>query len=74
LKLDTTSNAIEFYFTALEKDDGFFAQIIYDGKIDTPIELRGGIDGVKKLADGQTFKFEPRYSLPYLRDTFNKRE
>jgi hypothetical protein len=66
LKLDTTSNAIEFYFTALEKDDGFFAQIIYDGKIDTPIELRGGIDGVKK--------FEQRYSLPYLRDTFNKRE
>ena len=47
LTRDTTGNALGVDFKALEKDDGFVGQIIFEGNKNAIITLEGGIDGVK---------------------------
>lgn len=44
---DTVSNFLGIDFKALEKDDGFVGQLIFEGNKNAAISLEGGIDGVK---------------------------
>ncbi len=44
---DTTDNSLRIDFTALEKDDGFFGQVIFEGDRNAPMTIEGGIDRVK---------------------------
>ncbi len=47
LTRDTINNSLGIDFKALEKDDGFVGQIIFEGNKNATISLEGGIDGVK---------------------------
>jgi hypothetical protein len=47
LMRDSASNALNIDFKALEKDDGFVGQLIFEGKKSALISIEGGIDGVK---------------------------
>lgn len=47
LARDAVSNSLAIDFKALEKDDGFVGQIIFEGHKNATIRLEGGIDGVK---------------------------
>jgi hypothetical protein len=49
LRLDTVSRSLQIDFKALEKDDGFVGQIIFEGNKNASILLEGGVDGVKKF-------------------------
>jgi hypothetical protein len=44
---DTVGNSLGIDFKALEKDDGFVGQLIFEGSKNAAINLEGGIDGVK---------------------------
>jgi hypothetical protein len=44
---DTTGNSLTVNLKALEENDGFAGQIIFEGEKNTPIRMEGGIDGVK---------------------------
>ena len=44
---DTVENSLNIDFKALEKDDGFVCQLIFEGNTNAAINLEGGIDGVK---------------------------
>ena len=44
---DTTGNFLTINLRALEENDGFVGQLIFEGKKDTSIRMEGGIDGVK---------------------------
>lgn len=44
---DTIGNSLNIDLKALEKDDGFVGQIIFEGNKNASISLEGGIDGVK---------------------------
>jgi hypothetical protein len=44
---DTVGNSLGIDFKALEKDDGFVGQLIFEGNKNAAINLEGGIDGVK---------------------------
>jgi hypothetical protein len=44
---DTLQNALDIKLKALERDDGFVGQIIFEGKKDASLTLEGGVDGVK---------------------------
>jgi hypothetical protein len=59
---DTLDKSLIVDFVALEKDDGFVAQVIYEGKIDSKIILEGGIDGAKSFSTELT-SVDPIYVL-----------
>jgi hypothetical protein len=59
---DTVDGSLNIDFVALEKDDGFVAQIIYEGKMDSRIYLEGGIDGAKSFKTELT-SVDPIYLL-----------
>jgi hypothetical protein len=44
---DTTDNSLTIDFNALEKDDGFVGQVIFEGDSEAPIIIQGGVDRVK---------------------------
>lgn len=44
---DTTDNSLAIDFNALEKDDGFVGQVIFEGDSESPIVIQGGVDRVK---------------------------
>jgi hypothetical protein len=44
---DTLTNSLDIDFKALEKDDGFVGQVIFEGKKDAAISIEGGIEGAK---------------------------
>jgi len=44
---DTDKNSLSIDFKALEKDDGFVGQIIFEGNKNATITLEGGIEGAK---------------------------
>src|SRR5688572_4024729 len=44
---DTTENFLTINLRALEENDGFVGQLIFEGKKDASIRMEGGIDGVK---------------------------
>jgi hypothetical protein len=48
---DTIDNAVIVDFKALEKDDGFAGQIIFEGDKNAALQIEGGIDGIKEFAD-----------------------
>lgn len=52
MTMDTTKHALVIDFNALEKDDGFAGQIIFEGNKEAVLKIEGGIDGAK------SFKFE----------------
>lgn len=47
LTRDPAGNSLLINFKALEKDDGFVGQLIFEGNKNASILLEGGIDGVK---------------------------
>jgi hypothetical protein len=57
VKLDSTTNSIHVNFKALEEDDGFAAQIIYEGDVNTELIISGGIDEVKKFETSVHYSF-----------------
>ncbi len=46
---DTLQNSLDIKLKALERDDGFVGQIIFEGKKDASITIEGGVDGVKQF-------------------------
>lgn len=44
---DTLDNSLAVDFSALEKDDGFVGQVIFEGSKDAPLVIEGGVDRVK---------------------------
>jgi hypothetical protein len=46
---DTVDKSLIVHFDALEKDDGFVGQLIYEGNVDSKIFIEGGIDGAKEF-------------------------
>ena len=44
---DTVNNSLKIDFNALEKDDGFVGQIIFEGDKDAIVMIDGGVDRVK---------------------------
>lgn len=62
---DTIDNSLTIDFNALEKDDGFVGQIIFEGSKDTPLILEGGIDGVKEFKS-ELVSISPIYFLAAL--------
>lgn len=44
---DTIGNSLDINLKALEKDDGFVGQIIFEGNKNASVGIEGGIDGVK---------------------------
>lgn len=59
---DTLDQSLAIDFVALENDDGFVAQIIYEGKMNSKIFLEGGIDGAKSFKTELT-SIDPIYVL-----------
>ncbi len=49
LTYDSVKNSLKIDFKALEQEDGLAAQIIFEGKKDAILSMRGGIDGVKQF-------------------------
>lgn len=47
LSRDTVGNFMNVGLRALEENDGFVGQLIFEGKKDASIRMEGGIDGVK---------------------------
>jgi hypothetical protein len=44
---DSLGRDLTIDFNALEKDDGFVGQVIFEGNKDTQLKIEGGIDSVK---------------------------
>jgi hypothetical protein len=44
---DTLDNSLAINFSALEQDDGFVAQVIYEGDKEAELQIIGGVDRVK---------------------------
>lgn len=44
---DTVDNSLQLDFSALDKDDGFAAQIIFEGDKESVVMIEGGVDRVK---------------------------
>jgi hypothetical protein len=59
---DTLGKSLQIFFKALEKDDGFAAQLIFEGPKNTPIVLGGGIDGVKDF-ETHLLRINPLYFI-----------
>lgn len=59
---DTTDNSMLVDFKALEKDDGFVGQLIYEGSLDTEIRIEGGIEGAKEFKS-ELNSIDPTYVL-----------
>jgi hypothetical protein len=62
LSHDTINNAIAIQFKALEKDDGFAGQIIFEGDKNASVQIEGGIDGTKEFSNELT-SIPPFYFL-----------
>jgi hypothetical protein len=62
LTRDTVENALLIDFKALEKDDGFVGQLIFEGNKNASITLEGGIDGVK-VFESHLSSIDPLYLL-----------
>jgi hypothetical protein len=65
VQMDSSLNALSVDFNALEKDDGFAGQIIFEGDKDTTISIEGGIDGVKNF-EYELNSINPMYVLVAL--------
>lgn len=59
---DTFDNTLGINFKALEKDDGFVGQLIFEGNKNSSISLQGGIDGVKNF-ESYLSTIDPLYFL-----------
>lgn len=59
---DTLDNSMVIDFKALEKDDGFVGQLIYEGSMDTKISIEGGIEGAKDFKS-ELNSIDPIYFL-----------
>lgn len=62
LSQDTVDNSIAVDFKALEKDDGFVGQVIYEGSLNTKLFVEGGVDGAKEFK-GELNSIRPLYIL-----------
>jgi hypothetical protein len=47
IERDTTGNFLTIDLRALEENDGFVGQLIFEGKKDAAVRMEGGVDGVK---------------------------
>lgn len=59
---DTTGNSLTVSLRALEQNDGFAGQLIFEGKKDASVRMEGGIDGVKHF-DSHLSNIDPVYFL-----------
>lgn len=59
---DTTGNSLTINLRALEQNDGFAGQLIFEGKKDALLRMEGGIDGVKMFETHLT-TIDPTYFL-----------
>jgi hypothetical protein len=59
---DTVGNSLGIDFKALEKDDGFIGQLIFEGNKNANISIEGGIDGVKVFESHLT-SIDPVYIM-----------
>jgi hypothetical protein len=66
LQTDSTNNQINISFEALEENDGFTAQVIYEGELNTRPVIRGGIEGVTKFKS----QLEPPLHFKYRNHLF----
>lgn len=62
---DTIDNSLAINFNALEKDDGFVGQIIYEGPKEAQLWMEGGIDGVHEFKS-ELVSVSPTYLLAAL--------
>jgi hypothetical protein len=59
---DSLGQTLNINLKALENNDGFAGQIIFEGNKDTSISLEGGIDGVKQF-ETHLWNIDPLYFL-----------
>lgn len=59
---DTTGNYLTVSLRALEQNDGFAGQLIFEGKKDASLHMEGGIDGVKSF-DTRLSNIDPLYFM-----------
>lgn len=59
---DTLGQTLTINLKALENNDGFSGQLIFEGNKDTAIRLDGGIDGVKQF-ETHLWNIDPLYFL-----------
>jgi hypothetical protein len=59
---DTLGKSLSISFKALEKDDGFAAQLIFEGPKNAAITLSGGIDSVKEF-ESHLLRINPIYFI-----------
>lgn len=59
---DTTGNSLTVKLRALEQNDGFAGQLIFEGKKDAMLKMEGGIDGVKYF-DNHLSTIDPVYFM-----------
>jgi len=59
---DTLGNTLKINLKAMEKDDGFAGQIIFEGNKNATLQLEGGIDGVKQF-ETHLWSIDPLYFL-----------
>ena len=59
---DTTGNSLTINLRALEQNDGFAGQLIFEGKKDALLRMEGGIDGVK-IFETHLTTIDPTYFL-----------
>jgi len=59
---DTIGNTLDINLKALEKDDGFVGQLIFEGNKNSSVSLEGGIDGVKHF-ESYLSTIDPLYFL-----------
>jgi hypothetical protein len=62
LSKDSTNQFLNLDFNALEQNDGFVGQLIFEGRTDSPITIEGGIDGAKDF-ETELASINPVYFL-----------